>query len=740
MSSRLHPTFDNWKGGIVTATSKDRVPEGAAPLGRNTQLYNIGQGYAIFGKRSGMYRMNKTNTSLGAAVIAQHFFDKNPTTAYHLLVKDTSGDLVSMAPADGTITAIATGFFTGAGLTAQASWATAKALCFVVNGTDAKKTNGTAGYNFGIVAPSAADFASGDVTVTTPGTGVIPADTYDIASTYYNENTGHQSGRSETYSVVVTATDKIQVVIPSIAEIGDAQVTHTRLHIRRQSTQSLMVQAIAGVAAGAPVAGDDAVKGWAVDAGTRTLTVDCTAVQLAAFVTLTPGVNENQPPPTGAYALAWHKARMFAATSDELYWTEVSKPEAFNLLDNKIPVAPEDGDPIVGLLPFKDVLLIFKATKTLALVGDDPATWSIQVLDDSVGCVALNGMGVYDNRAWFYSLTGPRMMESPGGGIADITTEFIGPNVGAGYLDLTKLAQIQFVANPYETYVAWIVPEVDQGVTPVRNTHMLPFNFKTNRWMSTRWDPIDIRSSCVVEDEGNRSWIMLADYTGWVFKFGTGTTDGVYHTTEKTSGITTSSGVKKVSNSAAAWTINEFAGMYVYVYKISEGTASYQRRLIASNTATELTVTTDWDDAPYSAVDPFHYVIGGIYFDWRSGWMDPGGSFVKKRFEYVYLHLGSPDAVADFDLNVYTDNDETTPVKHRLVDFSGGSAIWDESLWDLATFAAEGSVYERVRIGHVGKNIQIRLSNIAQGQRVLLYKLGLQAVPRTRKLDKGSGE
>jgi hypothetical protein len=120
--------------------------------------------------------------------------------------------------------------------------------------------------------------------------------------------------------------------------------------------------------------------------------------------------------------------------------------------------------------------------------------------------------------------------------------------------------------------------------------------------------------------------------------------------------------------------------------------------------------------------------------------LDPGGSFVKKRFEYVYLHLGSPDAVADFDLDVYTDNDETTPAKHRAIGFSGGSAIWDVSLWDMATFAAEGSVYERVRVGHVGKNIQVRLSNLAQGQRVLLYKLGIQAVPRTRKLDKGSGE
>jgi hypothetical protein len=737
MSSRLHPTFDNWSGGVITSMSKDRIPDTAVPQAVNTQLYNIGQGYAIFGKRSGMYKLNKDNTAIATAVVAQHFFDKGATT-YHLLVLGTSGDLAKINPTTGEVTTVSAALFSA--LTGQFSWDTAKDLCFVVNGTDQKKTDGTAGYAFGIVAPSAADFASGDVTVTTPGTGVLPADTYDIAITYYNDNTGAESGRSETYTNVVSATNKIQVVIPSTSEVGDAQVTHIRLHIRRQGTQALMVQAIAGVTA-TPVTGDDPVKGWAVDSGTRTLTVDCTAVQLAAFVTLTPGVNENQPPPSDAHAIAWHKSRMFAANADYLYWTEVGKPEAFNLLDNKIPVTPADGDPIVGIMPFKDTLLIFKPTKTLALVGDDPATWQIQVLDDSTGCVALNGMGVIDNRAWFYSLTGPRMMESPGGGITDITSEFIGPNVGASYLDLTKLTQIQFVANPYETYVAWCVPEVDQTGT-VRNTHMLPFNFKVNRWMSTRWDPCDIRSACMVEDASGRSWIMLADYDGWVYRFGTGTSDGVFNTTTKTSGVTTGAGVKTVSNSAASWATNEFAGLYVYVYKVSEGIVSHQRRRIVSNTATQLTIATDWDDQPYASGDPnaYQFVIGGILFDLRSGWLDPGGSFVKKRFEYVYLHLGSPDAVADFDLDIYTDNNETEPVKHRAVTFAGNSAIWDESLWDMATFAQEGSVYERIRVGHVGKNIQIRLSNITQGQRVLLYKFALQAVPRSRKLDKGSGE
>jgi hypothetical protein len=41
-------------------------------------------------------------------------------------------------------------------------------------------------------------------------------------------------------------------------------------------------------------------------------------------------------------------------------------------------------------------------------------------------------------------------------------------------------------------------------------------------------------------------------------------------------------------------------------------------------------------------------------------------------------------------------------------------------------------------VGCVGKNYQIRLSNLLPSQRVLLYKFSMQAVTRTKKLDAGA--
>jgi hypothetical protein len=729
MSARSLRTVENFAAGVITSMTKDRLPEGASPYARNSQLYNIGQGYAIFGKRAGMTVQNKDNTSAGNEVIAQNFFEKSTGGVHLFVLKDTStSHLKKMSLSDGTITNIGTDAFSVT--TGRFSWATAKDLCFVVNGTDAKKTDGTSVFKFGIVAPDSTDFASGDVTVTTPGTGVIPADTYDIALTYYNSATGAESGRSTTYTKTVAATNKIQVVIPSSTDINDSQVTHSRIHIRRQSTQSQMFKVVSGYSV-TPETGDTSDGDFAVTGSTRTVTLDCTAAQLLSFVTLTPGVNDNQPPPTGALCLAWHKSRMFAATDTDIYWTDVAKPEAFNLLDYTIPVYPDDGDPIVAIVPFQDVLVIFKATKMMALVGDDPQTWSIETLDDSTGCVALNSIGVVDNKLWWWSMTGPRMWGGRGSSVTDITTEFIAPHVGTSYLNTAYSANIEFVANPYEAYVGWAVPELDQS----RLTHILPFNFKVNRWMSTRWDPCDIRSVCMIEDANDRLWIMLGDYDGFIYKLGTGGSDGIYSSFTTLYGTVTSSTNTTLTVSTATWATDGLKGRYVYVYPTAEGIRNFQRRRITANTGTQITVSAAWDANPDTT---YTYVLGGVLFDWRSAWLDSGTPWSKKRLEFIYLHVGSPDATADFDLDVYTDNNESEAVLHKAVGFSGGAAVWDESLWDSATFAAEGSVYKRIRVGCVGKNYQIRLSNLLPSQRVLLYKFSMQAVTRTKKLDAGA--
>jgi len=81
---------------------------------------------------------------------------------------------------------------------------------------------------------------------------------------------------------------------------------------------------------------------------------------------------------------------------------------------------------------------------------------------------------------------------------------------------------------------------------------------------------------------------------------------------EGTAGTSTSAGANTMTDSGAAWETNRWAGGYVQVVS---GTGAGQRRQIASNTGTQITVTRNWSTQPSAS----GYVI------WMSGIAVGGG-------------------------------------------------------------------------------------------------------------------
>jgi hypothetical protein len=63
------------------------------------------------------------------------------------------------------------------------------------------------------------------------------------------------------------------------------------------------------------------------------------------------------------------------------------EPEAFNKIDGLI-IAPLDGNPLTNVQEFRDVLYLFKRSRTYAYSDnrDEPATWQEEVVDQGVGC------------------------------------------------------------------------------------------------------------------------------------------------------------------------------------------------------------------------------------------------------------------------------------------------------------------------------------------------------------------
>jgi hypothetical protein len=63
------------------------------------------------------------------------------------------------------------------------------------------------------------------------------------------------------------------------------------------------------------------------------------------------------------------------------------EPEAINQVDGLL-IAPLDGNPLTYAQEFRDILYLFKKTRTFAYSdnSDEPATWKEELLDQGVGC------------------------------------------------------------------------------------------------------------------------------------------------------------------------------------------------------------------------------------------------------------------------------------------------------------------------------------------------------------------
>jgi hypothetical protein len=88
--------------------------------------------------------------------------------------------------------------------------------------------------------------------------------------------------------------------------------------------------------------------------------------------------------------LATYKGRMtLSATFEDIsvcYLSEPGEPEAINQIDGLI-IMPLDGRPITNAQEFRDVLYLFKQTRTAAFVdnGDAPSSWEPTLLEQGFG-------------------------------------------------------------------------------------------------------------------------------------------------------------------------------------------------------------------------------------------------------------------------------------------------------------------------------------------------------------------
>lgn len=689
MSSRFQTTIDDWSNGVITTTEADEIPRNASPHGENSTLVSEGAGRAVVAKRQGASVLHADALEAGEAIVGVHQYrvraGSTYTTYYACITAD--GQIHLLEP-DGDVVASATfSPFTG-----FPDFAVANNLLFFATGGENYKLRGTTLEEFGIEAPATAP------TLSDGGSAGSHNGTYEAYVTFYNTNTGHESSAGPTSSTVTVANKTI--AWSSIPTSSDTQVTARRLYIRNTATQTEFFR-VATIS-------------------DNTTTSTTTNVADSSLRIIGPDETENSPPPSGIRYLCWHKSRMFASDGQRLYYSKIGLPEAFDeeAAEN---VNPDDGQSITGLVAFQDLLWIFKDRATYVLNGDDPNTWSVDLVDPSVGCATHRSITITEGVLRLWSLDGP--VEWVGNGFRFIGKDWIEQTISPEVLAFDQFHLVCAAADPAVNTILFAVP--DAGAT--RNTRILPYNYRLGRWESTKWDPFDVSAMATMEDEDRAPWVFMGIYESQLLKWRGASNDGVASGTTSGTFVASGSSITSLTDADAAFDTDgvALAGRRVTILDANGDIVGVIRPRITANTGTALTFTPAVTGLSSGAT--YAYVVGGPAFVWDTLWEDSDAPWNRKRYRFINLHFGVDSADVMLRLNTFFDF-LSSPVGAATLDassFSAEAGVWDVSTWDNVIFGAALAGATRVRVGKVARLIKIRVANYMTDEDVTLHKIAI---------------
>lgn len=686
--------YPDWSDGVMNTVEPDMVPITAYTQGKNIALTAVGPGRGVPMKREGISCFNQTAITGASAVVGIHQFNKinlstGGFTRYYPTVSD-NGRLDDFEPEDSTITTInATAFTSSSTQQYIPDFINANNSCFIVNGAEANRFDGTNLWPIGITAPSSAPTIAGGGAGSHNGT-------YEAFVTYYNSTTGQESSRG-TVSAEATCTDD-QFNWTSVPVSSDNQVDTRRLYIRNVNTMANFY--LAGTISN------------------NTATTATTSVSDSALTDIGPDEDENDPPPSGIRYGAFHGSRLFLANRYRVYYSKLDMIESFDPEAYEQPDST-DSQQITGLVSMFDVLLIFKTNAVYILIGDDPNTWRIERLAFITGCQSHTSIVKTDSALYWWSPQGPVMWEG-----ADSIPVLIGTSLGDTisdtYLDMSPPSFVSGAYDPKAERVVWSVAQVSAG----RNTMLLPWNHRLKRWESDGWDPMDFCTLATITDE-EETYIVGGNYAGQIFRLGGGVyTDGI--TAGNThSGQFTASGtsVTTITDGTATFQTTG-AGLKERKVSVVDSTTGIivtalatTRARVSSNTATAITLTAAVTGLTDGRV--YYYYVGGPAVDFRTAYLHEDIPFVKKRYRFLYLHLRASASLARLRQDFYYTYDENNP---------------ETSVVSVTVAASGTEVQPRWRLAHTGTAVSARLRHYNPDSPFTLIKVGLLSEYLSEKL------
>ena len=720
----LYQEITEFSGGVQSAGPSDRIPLNSTPRAVNTAFRNIGSGVANLGMRPGLKTVNTTAFTGSSAVIFQKLYSYASAGIYtnYLVTLTANGELRYKNPANTYTAALAppTGFPTPAGLcfTAAANLVDATVTAnrlFLVN--DAGERRSLLGQNYkawGLTAP-----ATWTVAGAATGANSMPNETYDVSVTSYDDTTGGESTLATAVEVAIGgASRRLKVdITPSAAET--AQYPYWRVYLRRQTTQAELyqVQTLYN-AAGTAIATDGLIP-----IATTTVYVDSAAATIANHTTTGYLTGAADPPPAGIRYLAAYGRRLIAADQSQIYWSLLDKPDSFDLLDYE-PIDTGEGDRITGLSVFSDeLLLIMTSSAIYGLFGNDPQTWTLRPIDVTIGCASHQSIVLFDGKAaWWSPTDGPVVYD--GTTIIRPGFDFLGKDAISTDIEQERLSYISGAADYLESRVVWTVP---LNGSVLRNSRMIPYNYRVKQFESSDWSPMDICSlSSGFSSDGSQR-LFAGNYGGQVFYFDVDAqNDGVATSTTHTVSFTpATASISTIAGTGFDTTGAGLAERYAVI--VDSGNRPIVKVRISSNTATVLTLSAA--TSALSTSETYTAYIGSPDMRLYTKWMDLDQTFIRKRFDRVYLQIDGSGNQGEIQLGTQINFVDTS--RPTVAAVSAEDAEYDTGIWDSSVWGGIGIVKKRLSILKTGQAIRVVLFHFIPNQDVVVHTVGVLARPQS---------